>query len=510
MDAKGLISALIIGILCSEIFVYFSKMKRLTIKLPASVPPAVSKSFSVFLPMLFTLGSVAMLNLIFLAPAIASTNWSVNTFKSNVSSQSDLWTKTLDFDAFKAYLTANGLNLADVINGTEAEAKALFDTWGDATTVQGVNEFFESLQNIFKDERAYNLFGQFAFNSLTGAEGDVFSNLTDIGQTWFRHNVSIDENGQVLVILIQRWEEVTIGSQQFGFSAAIFKFFTSWFIGFATGSGGLGLAIVYTLFVSIFWFFGIHGSNVMAAIFEPIWLMLLGINATLITAGLPANVGDNPDLGVFSRPFFDIYMYIGGTGATLGLLIMTLIISRRRELREVAKFALPSGVFNVNEPCLFGYPIILNGKFFIPFLLAPVAGMLVGYIATGPLAIINVPYIAVPWTTPFFLSAFLATSSPLAILVALIAFGMATAVWVPFIILDNVLYYKNLKKTDPEAYAEEMKYRNDKEYRNGVKATLKEENRVAKEKAKERAEKEKAKRLQEKEAKKAAKEARAA
>lgn len=65
----------------------------------------------------------------------------------------------------------------------------------------------------------------------------------------------------------------------------------------------------------------------------------------------------------------DSYIFLGGTGATLGLIIAIFIASRREDHRQVAKLALPSGIFQINEPILFGLPIIMNPVMFIPFIL---------------------------------------------------------------------------------------------------------------------------------------------
>lgn len=71
----------------------------------------------------------------------------------------------------------------------------------------------------------------------------------------------------------------------------------------------------------------------------------------------------------WAKPMLDSYILLGGSGATLGLIIAIFIASRRADHRQVAKLALPSGIFQINEPILFGLPIIMNPVMFIPFVL---------------------------------------------------------------------------------------------------------------------------------------------
>ncbi|KAF5279606.1 hypothetical protein FQR65_LT15354 [Abscondita terminalis] len=198
MDAKGLLGAILFGLIASELFIKLCSVRALNIKLPDGVPPAVGKSFAVFLPAVITLAVIGVGNAIFLTIAI------------------------VEPDSGFIVTGNNQLTLA-----------------ADATAVEGINTAL--------------------VNSL-------------------------------------------------GYDAAA-----------ATG-----------------------------------------------------------DMGVFTKPFFDSYMYVGGSGSTLGLLIMTLAVSKRRELKEVSKYAAPAGVFQINEPVIFGYPMVLNGMYAIPFIFAPILNLLVG------------------------------------------------------------------------------------------------------------------------------------
>ncbi|WP_236682152.1 hypothetical protein [Spiroplasma eriocheiris] len=171
MSAQGLITALIVGLFTSELFIWFGNMKKLEVKLPSGVPPAVGKSFAVFLPMTFTLASVALVNICFLAPAIATTGWSVDTWQNLVISSyqgGSIWQPsfgnfTISGNDFLEWVTKTGpYKDAHIdpnslfINGATAN---IINGYGTASDVAGINNYFDTIRNgMTKD--GYNLFGQ--------------------------------------------------------------------------------------------------------------------------------------------------------------------------------------------------------------------------------------------------------------------------------------------------------------------------------------------------------------
>src|SRR5699024_4374548 len=105
----------------------------------------------------------------------------------------------------------------------------------------------------------------------------------------------------------------------------------------------------------------------------------------------------------------DAFANMGGSGMTLGLIIAIFIASKRSDYREIAKVSFVPGLFNINEPLIFGLPIVLNPILAIPFILTPIVNILIGYLATVVLQIIPPVAIGVPWTTPGPLIPFLGT-----------------------------------------------------------------------------------------------------
>ncbi|WP_067841716.1 PTS sugar transporter subunit IIC [Amphibacillus sediminis] len=200
-------------------------------------------------------------------------------------------------------------------------------------------------------------------------------------------------------------------------------------------SQGFGAVILVALFVQLFWFFGIHGPNVLAPILESVFGVAQITNVNLFQQGGAELVISEGYKWV--RGSFDAYSWFGGSGGTLVLILAILFFSKRKDYRTVANLSVGPGIFNINEPIMFGLPIVLNPIMFIPFLLAPVVSVSIGYFATiwGFVAPVSQQ---VTWVTPPFLLSFLATGAdwraPIVTLVAMLA---SFAIWVPFVIAAN-------------------------------------------------------------------------
>ena len=193
---------------------------------------------------------------------------------------------------------------------------------------------------------------------------------------------------------------------------------------------GAGMVILVALLVQVFWFFGIHGPNVMAPILESIWgtSQIANIQAFQHGDALPYK---------WVRGSFDAYVWFGGSGGTIVLLIAILIFSKRADEKAVAKLAFAPGLFNINEPVMFGLPIVLNAIYFIPFIVAPVLNTAIAYFVTmagwvGPVKI------AVPWITPPILNALMATGFDWrAAVLALVNMIIAFFIWLPFVMASS-------------------------------------------------------------------------
>ncbi|WP_312951082.1 PTS sugar transporter subunit IIC [Superficieibacter sp.] len=192
--------------------------------------------------------------------------------------------------------------------------------------------------------------------------------------------------------------------------------------------------IILGIVSNLLWFLGIHGPNTIAAIRESIFS-----EANLENLSWAAQHGET-----WGAPYpitwggiNDAFANYGGSGMTLGLLLAIFIASRRSDYRDLAKMSFVPGLFNINEPVMFGLPIVLNPIFIIPFILVPMVSSLIGYVFITTGIIPPVAY-AVPWTTPGPLIAFFGTGGNwLALMVGLLCLASATLIYLPFVIAAN-------------------------------------------------------------------------
>ena len=194
------------------------------------------------------------------------------------------------------------------------------------------------------------------------------------------------------------------------------------------GNNLIGVVIL-VMCCSGLWFVGLHGGNIVNKIMEPIWLANLGENTEAFKAGEPLK-------HIFTTPFMDNFVYIGGAGATIGLVIALAWMARRKKASQQAKTLAPitlvPGFFNINEPTMFGIPVVLNILLLLPFVLAPIVNLILAY---GAMAIGLVPltYTAPGWTTPPVISGFLATGSLRASLLQIVLIVVDVLLYLPFV-----------------------------------------------------------------------------
>ena len=193
----------------------------------------------------------------------------------------------------------------------------------------------------------------------------------------------------------------------------------------------LGKGLIATLIaifaIQLLWFFGLHGQIIVNSVMDPIWNTLSLENFTAFQAG-----SELPN--VVTKQFIETFTVgLGGTGMTLIVILSILAFAKSKQLKEVGKLAAPAGIFNVNEPVIFGLPIVLNPMIVIPWILGPVLATLVAYLAMASGLVPLTTGVAVPWTTPVFLSGMLATNSLRGGILQLVQMGTVLVVWYPFL-----------------------------------------------------------------------------
>jgi PTS system cellobiose-specific IIC component len=189
----------------------------------------------------------------------------------------------------------------------------------------------------------------------------------------------------------------------------------------------LGAALIIVFLVHLLWFFGLHGGNIILPITSAIFLPLMDANIAAFQAGQPIP-------NVITSGFFDSFVYMGGAGTTICLLIALFIAAKRQENKSLAKLGIGPGLFNINEPVLFGMPIVLNPIYVIPFVLTPMVITIISYAA---IVLGIVPrIISVPtWTIPPILNGFLATGSIMGALLNLVCLAVGVIIYLPFVFI---------------------------------------------------------------------------
>lgn len=220
---------------------------------------------------------------------------------------------------------------------------------------------------------------------------------------------------------------------------------------FSALGGNIITILIFCLVQQFLWVLGIHGPNTLNALRTIMYaeqgvanLQYFGTSGTTVGCPFPLTwTGIN-----------DAFGNTGGSGATLGLLIAIFIVARKdKQQMEIAKLSFAPGLFNINEPVIFGLPIVMNPIYLVPFILAPFVCNIVGYICVGVLKIIPPVALDVGWTTPGFLIPFLGSggSNYLSLAIGLLCIVISTIIYIPFV---RIAAAANLKV---EAEAEAVK-----------------------------------------------------
>lgn len=193
---------------------------------------------------------------------------------------------------------------------------------------------------------------------------------------------------------------------------------------------GLPGFLVLMTVAQVFWLIGIHGVQIVMPIRDPLFLAAITANSAAFAAGTDAPY-------IINQSFWDVFACFGGSGCTIGLIVAIFIASKRADHREIAKLSLPCGIFNINEPLIFGLPIILNPIMAIPFIVTPLVTGSFAYFATA-LGFCGKCVVAVPWATPPVLSAWLATAGNInAVIVQVICIILSIVIFLPFVKVAN-------------------------------------------------------------------------
>lgn len=198
----------------------------------------------------------------------------------------------------------------------------------------------------------------------------------------------------------------------------------------------LGIVVIYLL-VHALWIVGIHGANIVMGLVNPILL---------------ANMAQNVDgkFIAYAGEFTNSYVTIGGSGATLLLCFYIAFRAKSDQLRMLGKAAMGPAIFNINEPLIFGLPIVYNPILTVPFILAPIVSASIGYWSVQ-LGLAGKAIAQTPWPTPIGIGAYVGSGGNIgAFVVAFICALAAFVIWYPFIKMYDTKLYKE-EMTSAEA-----------------------------------------------------------
>ncbi|MED4583649.1 PTS cellobiose transporter subunit IIC [Brevibacillus choshinensis] len=208
----------------------------------------------------------------------------------------------------------------------------------------------------------------------------------------------------------------------------------------ALGSSMFG-AIIAVLLVQLLWSLGLHGAAIVGGVMDPIWLSLMDQNRAVFQAD---PTGELPN--VITKQFFDLWIYAGGSGATLALVILMILRARSEQMKNIGRLSIGPGLFNINEPVTFGMPIVMNPLLIIPFILAPIVLVIVSYMAMELGWVARPSGVAVPWTTPLIISGYLATGGKIS----------GSVLQVVNFVISLLIYYPFFRLWDKQKLAEEQ------------------------------------------------------
>lgn len=342
----------------------------------------------------------------------------------------------MGYELTKISKEEDGLNL-DPLNGALLSIMAFLFTIPEIVFKDGA---FSLVQNITDSQHIYNGIRMQGFAERLGTSGIFTGILMACLATWL-YKVCVKRNWTIklpdavptgvsksftalipmfvitFAVLIISACLIMLGYDIYRIIAVPFSFVThvtnSWY----------GMIIIYFL-IGALWSVGIHGATIITSLTSPIVLANMSANAELMkTGGHPL---------AYAGEFNNCFVTIGGSGATLGLVLLMVFMAKSEQLKVLGKASVAPSIFNINEPIIFGTPMIYNPYMVVPFILAPIVSALIAFFAID-LGIVSPMIAQVPWPTPVGIGAFLGTAGDFkAVILAFVCIIIATLIYIPF------------------------------------------------------------------------------
>lgn len=204
--------------------------------------------------------------------------------------------------------------------------------------------------------------------------------------------------------------------------------------------------VIPPLLITLLWSTGIHGDSIIGNLVRPFWLILWQQNADAVAAGHAAK-------NIATEGFYT-FVWIGGSGGTLALCLIAMLFAKSAYLKEIGKLSFLPGVFNINEPIIFGAPVVLNPILAIPFIVGPFITTTLTYFAMT-LNLVNKTSMLAPFTVPFPIMGYMITQADIrAVFLMLINFAIYLVIYYPFVkMYDKQLLAKEKEEKQEETVA---------------------------------------------------------
>ncbi|UTV30401.1 PTS sugar transporter subunit IIC [Photobacterium atrarenae] len=212
----------------------------------------------------------------------------------------------------------------------------------------------------------------------------------------------------------------TLASYDLSIPSAIMEIFKP----LVSASDSFFACLLAVILIQLLWFAGIHGSSVVVSgILYPILIINLGLNQDALAAGEPLPK-------IFVNPVLDFFIFVGGAGGTWGFVVL-MMRSRATQLRTIGKMSIIPGTFNINEPVIFGTPIVMNPNYFIPWMLSPIINTCIVW-GAFKMELLSKIIALPPWTMPAPIGAVMATNSGTAAIVVVLCVLVSVIIYYPF------------------------------------------------------------------------------
>ncbi|WP_127836897.1 PTS sugar transporter subunit IIC [Clostridium prolinivorans] len=157
--------------------------------------------------------------------------------------------------------------------------------------------------------------------------------------------------------------------------------------------------------IPFLWWFGVHGATIVGGVMTPIYQANMLANQAILDSGKALTLENGAH--IITEQFQSLFVTVTGSGLTIGLVIAMILAGKSSQSKTLGKLAIWPGIFNINEPVTFGFPIVMNPFMFIPFVLVPLVSAIATYFAMKIGFLHPFSAVTVPWTTPPIISGFI-------------------------------------------------------------------------------------------------------